>query len=250
MAGHSKFKNIQYRKGAQDKKRSSMFAKFSKEITVAAKMGGTDMDSNPRLRLAVTNARSNSMPKDNIERAITKSEASDTSSWDEIRYEGYAPGGTALIVECLTDNKFRAASDVRATFSKSGGNLGETGSVSFQFNHVGEFIFDASVKSADEMFELALDAGAEDVVSDDETHEIFCQVTDFHSVMTALVAAVGSEPKSAKLVWKAENPIEVDFETAEKIMKMVDKLEDLDDVQNIYGNYEFSEEVMEKLAEL
>lgn len=249
MAGHSKFKNIMHRKGAQDKKRSSMFSKLSKEITVAAKMGGPDMDSNPRLRLAVQTARGQSMPKDNIQRAISKSQGGDAESYDEIRYEGFGPGGTAIIVESLTDNRNRAASDIRTGFAKNGGNLGETGSVSYQFEKVGEIIFEASVKTADEMFELALEAGAEDVASDDETHEIYCAMEDLQDVTTALTDATGSEPKSAKLIWKPENTIEVDLETARKLLKMIDVLDDLDDVQNIYGNYEISDEIMEQLSE-
>ncbi|WP_339863733.1 YebC/PmpR family DNA-binding transcriptional regulator [Paremcibacter congregatus] len=249
MAGHSKFKNIMHRKGAQDKKRSSMFSKLSKEITVAAKMGGPDMDSNPRLRLAVQTARGQSMPKDNIERAINKSMGGDEENYDEIRYEGFGPGGTAIIVESLTDNRNRAASEIRTGFAKNGGNLGETGCVSYQFEKVGEIIFDAEVKSADEMFELALEAGAEDVASDDETHEIYCAMEDLQDVTAALTAATGAEPKSAKLIWKPENTIEVDLETARKLLKMIDVLDDLDDVQNIYGNYEISEEIMEQLSE-
>ncbi len=249
MAGHSKFKNIMYRKGAQDKKRSSLFSKLSKEITVAAKMGGPDMDSNPRLRLAVQTARGQSMPKDNIQRAINKSQSGDAENYDEIRYEGYGPGGTALIVESLTDNRNRAASDIRTGFAKNGGNLGETGSVAFQFDKVGEIIFEAAAKSADDMFEIALEAGAEDVISDDETHEIYCAMEDLQDVTATLTEAVGSEPKSAKLIWKPQNTIAVDLEAARKLLKMIDVLDDLDDVQNIYGNYEISDEIMEQLSE-
>ncbi len=249
MAGHSKFKNIMHRKGAQDKKRSSLFSKLSKEITVAAKMGGPDVDSNPRLRLAVQTARGQSMPKDNIQRAINKSQGGDAESYDEIRYEGFGPGGTAIIVESLTDNRNRAASDIRTGFAKHGGNLGETGSVSYQFDKVGEIIFDAAVKSADDMFEIALEAGAEDVASDDETHEIYCAMEDLQDVTTALIEAVGEEPKSARLIWKPQNTIEVDLETARKLLKMIDVLDDLDDVQNIYGNYDISDEIMEQLSE-
>ena len=224
MAGHSKFKNIMYRKGAQDKKRSSLFSKLSKEITVAAKMGGPDLDSNPRLRLACQTARGQSMPKDNIQRAINKSQGGDAENYDEMRYEGFGPGGTAIIVESLTDNKNRAASDIRTAFAKNGGNLGETGSVSYQFEKVGEIIFDAEVKSADDMFEIALEAGAEDVISDDVAHEIYCAMEDLQAVTTALNEAVGTEPKSAKLIWKPENTIEVDF-FSEKIHFLVHKQE-------------------------
>lgn len=249
MAGHSKFKNIMHRKGAQDKKRSSLFSKLSKEITVAAKMGGPDVDANPRLRLAVQTARGQSMPKDNIQRAINKSIGGDAENYDEIRYEGFGPGGTAIIVESLTDNRNRAASEIRTAFAKNGGNLGESGSVSYQFEKVGEIIFDAETKSADDMFEIALEAGAEDVVSDDETHEIYCTMEDLQGVTSALTEAVGAEPKSAKLIWKPENTIEIDEDTARTLLKMIDVLDDLDDVQNIYGNYEISDEVMAKLAE-
>jgi len=248
MAGHSKFKNIMHRKGAQDKKRSSLFSKLSKEITVAAKMGGPDVDANPRLRLAVNNARSNSMPKDNIERAIKKSQGGEGDDYEEIRYEGFGPGGVAIIVESLTDNRNRAASEIRTAFNKNGGNLGETGSVSYQFDHVGEIVFEASVKDADEMFEAALEAGAEDVESDDEVHEIYCAMEDLHTVREAMVEAIGEEPKSAKLIWKGQNDIELDEENATKLMKMIDVLDDLDDVQNVYGNYQISDEIMEKLA--
>jgi len=248
MAGHSKFKNIMHRKGAQDKKRSSLFSKLSKEITVAAKMGGPDLDANPRLRLAVQNARSNSMPKDNIQRAINKSQGGDSASYDEIRYEGFGPGGTAIIVESLTDNKNRAATDIRTVFAKNGGNMGESGSVSYQFEHVGEIVFEDSSLSADDMFEQALEAGADNVESDDNFHEITCAMEDLNAVSTALELSTGEEPKSAKLVWKAQNTIELDLDGATKLMKMIDALEDLDDVQNVYGNYEISDDVMEKLG--
>lgn len=248
MAGHSKFKNIMHRKGAQDKKRSSLFSKLSKEITVAAKMGGPDLDANPRLRLAVQNARSNSMPKDNIQRAINKSQGGDSDNYEEIRYEGFGPAGTAIIVESLTDNRNRAVTEIRTAFSKNGGNLGETGSVSYQFDKVGEIIFEESSVSADDMFEQALEAGADNVESDDDTHEITCAMEDLNAVSSALTEAVGEEPKSAKLIWKAQNTIELDLEGATKLMKMLDVLEDLDDVQNVYGNYDIPDDVMEKLG--
>ncbi|MCC3862179.1 YebC/PmpR family DNA-binding transcriptional regulator [Pseudemcibacter aquimaris] len=248
MAGHSKFKNIMHRKGAQDKKRSSLFSKLSKEITVAAKMGGPDLDANPRLRLAVQNARSNSMPKDNIQRAINKSQGGDSDNYEEIRYEGFGPAGTAIIVESLTDNRNRAVTEIRTAFSKNGGNLGETGSVSYQFDKVGEIIFEESNVSADDMFEQALEAGADNVESDENTHEITCAMEDLNTVSSALTEAVGEEPKSAKLIWKAQNTIELDLEGATKLMKMLDVLEDLDDVQNVYGNYDIPDDVMEKLG--
>ncbi|MBL4604047.1 MAG: YebC/PmpR family DNA-binding transcriptional regulator [Emcibacteraceae bacterium] len=247
MAGHSKFKNIQHRKGAQDKKRSSLFSKLSKEITVAAKMGGPDVDSNARLRLAVQNARSLSMPKDNISRAVNKSQASDGENYDEIRYEGFGPGGTAIIVESLTDNRNRAVTDIRTAFAKNGGNLGESGSVSYQFDKVGEIIFEESAKSADDMFELALDAGAENVETDGDIHEVICSMEDLHSVSAELAKATGEEPKSVKLIWKAQNTIEMDLESATKLIKMIDALEELDDVQSVFGNFEIPDDVMEKL---
>ncbi|MDG1859606.1 MAG: YebC/PmpR family DNA-binding transcriptional regulator, partial [Emcibacteraceae bacterium] len=196
MAGHSKFKNIQHRKGAQDKKRSGLFSKLSKEITVAAKMGGPDPVSNSRLRLAMQNARSLSMPKDNITRAINKSEASDSENYDEIRYEGFGPGGTAIIVESLTDNRNRAATDIRTAFAKNGGNMGESGSVAYQFDHVGEIIFEESSISADDMFELALEAGADNVETDEGTHEITCEMEELNNVSTALSEATTEEATS------------------------------------------------------
>ena len=248
MAGHSKFKNIMHRKGAQDKKRSSLFSKLSKEITVAAKMGGPDLDANPRLRLAVQNARSNSMPKDNIQRAINKSQGGDSDNYEEIRYEGFGPGGTAIIVESLTDNRNRAATEIRTAFSKNGGNMGETGSVSYQFDRVGEIIFEESSISADDMFEMALEAGADNVESDDNIHEITCVMEELNTVSTALAESTGEEPKSAKLIWKAQNMITLDLDGATKLMKMIDVLEDLDDVQNVYGNYDIPDDVMEKLG--
>ncbi len=237
-----------HRKGAQDKKRSSLFSKLSKEITVAAKMGGPDPDSNARLRLAIQNARTQSMPKDNILRAVKKSESSDSENYDEVRYEGFGPGGVSIIVESLTDNRNRAASDIRTAFSKNGGNMGEAGSVAYQFEKVGEIIFEESSKSADDMFEIALEAGAHNVESEDAVHEIMCSMEDLNSVSSALIEALGEEPKSANLIWKAQNTIELDEETAMKLMKMIDALEELDDVQSVYGNYEISDEVMEKLG--
>ncbi|MCB2091833.1 MAG: YebC/PmpR family DNA-binding transcriptional regulator [Alphaproteobacteria bacterium] len=247
MAGHSKFKNIMYRKGAQDKKRSSLFSKLSKEITVAAKMGGPDPDSNSRLRLAVQNARTQSMPKDNITRAINKSQGGDSDNYDEIRYEGFGPGGTAIIVESLTDNRNRAATDIRTAFSKNGGNMGENGSVSYQFDKVGEIIFEDSDISAEDMFVMALEAGADNVESEDGTHEITCAMEELNNVSTALEKAAGVEAKSTKLVWKAQNTVELGLEDATRLMKMIDALEDLDDVQDVYGNYEIPDDIMEQL---
>ena len=249
MAGHSKFKNIQYRKGAQDAKRSKMFSKFSREITVAAKMGDPDPETNPRLRLAVNVAKAASMPKDGIARAIQKAIGGDAENYDELRYEGYGPSGIAMVVETLTDNRNRTGSDVRTIFAKGGGNLGETGSVSFMFDHVGEIIFGADVADADTVFEAALEAGAENVESDDDGHAVYTEASDLHAVLNALNEALGTEAESAKLIFKGKDPQELDLELAQKIMRLTDALEDNDDVQTVYGNYEISDEVMAKLEE-
>ncbi len=247
MAGHSKFKNIMYRKGAQDKKRSSLFSKLSKEITVAAKMGGSDPDSNPRLRLAIQTARGQSMPKDNINRAILKAEGGDAENYEEMRYEGFGPGGIGLIVEALTDNRNRTASDVRTIFSKNGGNMGESGSVGYMFDRVGEITFAADVGDADSVFEAALEAGADEVESDEDGHVIYTAAEDLHAVNTALEDDLG-EAKSVKLIFKAQEPIEVDAEGAEKLMKLLDALDDNDDVQNVWGNYDISDDVLASLG--
>lgn len=247
MAGHSKFKNIQHRKGRQDAVRAKHFSKLSKEITVAAKVGGPDPDGNPRLRLAVQNARGQSMPKDNIERAISKSQMGDASDYEEIRYEGYGPGGTAVIVEVLTDNRNRSASNVRSTFSKNGGTLGETGSVSFMFDRVGEVIYKPETGDADTVLEQAIEAGAEDVLSDEDSHTIICAFEDLNEVSKSLEGAFG-EAESVKIIWKAQNDIEVDEEKAATLMKLIELLEDDDDVQNVYTNFEVSEEVLAKLT--
>ncbi|WP_262694785.1 YebC/PmpR family DNA-binding transcriptional regulator [Kordiimonas aquimaris] len=249
MAGHSKFKNIMYRKGAQDKKRSKMFSKFSREITVAAKMGGSDMDSNPRLRLAVATARAQSMPKDNIERAIAKADGGDAENYDEMRYEGYGPNGIGVIVETLTDNRNRTASDVRTIFAKAGGNLGESGCVGFMFDRVGEITYPGSVADADTMFEAALEAGADEVESDEDGHAIYTQDSDLHSVVSALASELGSEAESAKLIFKPKEPLVLDQEGAEKMMRLIDTLEDNDDVQTVFGNYDIPDDVMEALAQ-
>ena len=248
MAGHSKFKNIMYRKGAQDAKRSKMFSKLAREITVAAKIGAPDPDANPRLRAAIAAARAQSMPKDNIERAISKSQAGDEESYEEVRYEGFGPGGVALIVEALTDNRNRTASDVRATFSKNGGNMGETGSVNYMFDRVGQVVYPAAVADGDTVFEAALDAGASDVETDDETHEIYCDAEDLHKVAGALEAALGA-PQSARLFWKAKDPLAVNGETAEKLLKLIDALDDNDDVQEVTGNFDVPEDVLASLSQ-
>ncbi|MBB4210813.1 YebC/PmpR family DNA-binding transcriptional regulator [Rhodothalassium salexigens] len=247
MAGHSKFKNIMHRKGAQDAKRAKMFSKLAREITVAAKMGAPDPDMNPRLRTAIAAARAQSMPKDRIERAIQSSQGGDADTYEDVRYEGFGPGGIGLIVEALTDNRNRSASDIRTIFSKNGGNMGETGSVNYMFDHVGQIVYPASAADADAMFEAALEAGAENVESDDETHEIYCPNSELHQVAKALEEQLGSEPQSAKLYWKAKDPIEVGEDDAATLLKLIDALEDNDDVQEVFGNYEVSEAVLEKL---
>ena len=248
MAGHSKWANIQHRKGRQDKLRSKLFSKLSKEITVAAKMGDPDPDKNPRLRLAVKEAKSNSMPKDVIERAIKKSQGGDADTYEEIRYEGYGPGGVAVIVEAMTDNRNRTASTVRSTFSKNGGNLGETGSVGFMFDRKGEVVYPASVGDADTVMMAAIEAGAEDVQSDDEAHVIICADTDLNEVSTALEEALG-ESDSTKLIWKPNMSTEVDAEGLTKLMKLLDTLEEDDDIQRVTANFEASDEVMAAFAE-
>ena len=246
MAGHSKWANIQHRKGRQDKLRAKLFSRLSKEITVAAKMGDPDPDKNPRLRLAVKEAKSNSMPKDNIERAINKATGGDGDDYEEIRYEGYAPGGIAVIVETMTDNKNRTASTVRSTFSKHGGNLGETGSVSFMFDRKGEVIYGAEAGDEDTVMMAALEAGAEDVESSDEGHVIYTADTDLAAVSDALEAELG-EAESTKLIWMPQTTTEVDLDGAEKLMRLIEVLEDDDDVQRVTANFEMSDEVMAQL---
>lgn len=247
MAGHSQFKNIMYRKGAQDKKRSKLFSKLSREITIAAKVGGSDPASNPRLRLAIQNARGQSMPKDNIERAVKKSEGGDADTYEEMRYEGYGSGGVAVIVEALTDNRNRTASAVRATFSKHGGNLGETGSVSFMFDRVGQVAYPVAAGDADAVFEAALEAGADDVDSSDEGHSIICGFEDLGDVAAALEKVLG-EPESVGPIWKPQTMTPVDEDKASSLMKLIATLEDDDDVQNVYANFEVSDDVMAKLT--
>jgi YebC/PmpR family DNA-binding regulatory protein len=232
MAGHSKFKNIQHRKGAQDKKRSAQFSKLSREITVAAKMGMPDPDMNPRLRLAVNAAKAQSVPKDNIQRAIDKAIGGDAESYDEMRYEGYGPGGVSIIVEALTDNRNRTATNVRTAFSKNGGNLAASGAVSHGF---------------DRMFEAALEAGAEDVESNEDEHSIWTSMDALHEVAKALETMLGAA-ESAKLAWKPQLLVEVDEANAATLLKMIDALEDDDDVQTVWGNYDVSDEVMAKLG--
>ena len=246
MAGHSKWANIQHRKGRQDAARSKLFSKLAKEITVAAKMGDPDPDKNPRLRLAVKEAKSQSVPKDVIDRAIKKSQGGDAESYDEIRYEGYGPGGVAVIVEAMTDNRNRTASTVRSTFTKCGGNLGETGSVSFMFDRKGQVPYPLEVGDEDTVMMAALEAGAEDVESTEDGHAIFCADTDLNEVSNALEAQLG-ESESAKLIWKPQTTTELDLEGMEKLMKLIDTLDDDDDVQRVTANFEVSDEVMAAL---
>ncbi len=247
MAGHSKWANIQHRKGRQDAARSKLFSKLSKEITVAAKMGDPDPDKNPRLRLAVKEAKSNSVPKDVIERAIKKSQGGDAETYEEIRYEGYGPEGVAVIVEAMTDNRNRTASNVRSIFGKAGGNLAETGAVSFMFDRKGLVVYPASVGDADTVLEAAIEAGAEDVESSDDGHEIYCDASDLNDVSTALEAALG-ESETAKLIWKPQNTTPLDLDGAQKLMRLIETLEDDDDVQTVTANFDISDEIMEQLA--
>ncbi|MCG8560280.1 MAG: YebC/PmpR family DNA-binding transcriptional regulator [Hyphomicrobiales bacterium] len=247
MAGHSKFKNIMHRKGAQDKKRSKIFSKLAREITVAAKLGSPDPDMNPRLRTAVQAARAQNMPKDNIDRAIKKSQEAGGESYEQVRYEGFGIGGVGVIVEALTDNRNRTAGEVRSTFSKHGGNLGETGSVSFMFERVGAIEFDAGTASADDMFEAAIEAGADDVESGGEGHTLYCDAESLHEVAKALEETLG-EPHSAQIVWKPQNSVQLDDANGEKLLRMLDALEDSDDVQQVYANFEVSDDVIEKMS--
>ena len=246
MAGHSKWANIQHRKGRQDAVRSKLFSKLSKEITVAAKMGDPDPEKNPRLRMAVKEAKSVSVPKDVIDRAIKKSTAGEGDDYEEIRYEGYGPNGVAVIVETMTDNRNRTASTVRSTFTKYGGNLGETGSVGFMFERTGEVVYEATAGDSDTIIMAAIEAGADDVVSGDEGHVITCADSDLNMVATALESELG-ESVSTKLIWKPTMTTELDLEGMQKLMKLVDALEDDDDVQRVTSNFEASAEVMDQL---
>ncbi|EAP75069.1 MULTISPECIES: YebC/PmpR family DNA-binding transcriptional regulator [Roseovarius] len=246
MAGHSKWANIQHRKGRQDAARSKLFSKLAKEITVAAKMGDPDPEKNPRLRLAVKEAKSSSVPKDVIERAIKKAIGGEAEDYEEIRYEGYGPNGVAVIVEAMTDNRNRTASNVRSTFSKNGGNLGETGSVGFMFERKGEISYAAEIGDADTVMMAAIEAGAEDVESSEDGHIIWCADTDLNEVAGALEGELG-ESDSTKLVWKPTTTTEMDLDGMQKLMKLIEALEDDDDVQRVTANFEASDEVMEQL---
>jgi len=245
MAGHSKWANIQHRKGKQDKLRAKQFSKLAKEITVAAKMGDPDPAKNPRLRLAVKEAKSVSMPKDVIERAIKKS-SGPGEDYFEVRYEGYGPNGIAIVVETMTDNRNRTASNVRSYFAKNGGNLGETGSVSFMFDRLGKISYKLAAGDADTMMMAALEAGASDVESDDEGHWIYCADTDLNEVSAALEARLG-ESETAKLIWKPQSLTVLDLELATKLMKLVDTLEEDDDVQTVTGNFDIPDAIMEQI---
>jgi YebC/PmpR family DNA-binding regulatory protein len=248
MAGHSQFKNIMHRKGAQDAKRGKIFTKLIRELTVSARNGLPDPNANPRLRAAIQAARQANMPKDTIDRAIKRGQGGDDgANYDEVRYEGYGPGGIAIIVEALTDNRNRTASEVRSAFTKSGGTLGETNSVSFMFDRVGQIRYPAKAASADTMFEAALDAGADNVESDGEGHEITCAPDDLNAVRDGLEAKFGP-PEAAKLGWRAQTLVPIADEPAEKLFRLLEALDDSDDVQAVTGNYEVSEETLAKLG--
>jgi YebC/PmpR family DNA-binding regulatory protein len=247
MAGHSQFKNIMHRKGRQDAVRSKLFSKLAREITVAAKSGLPDPAMNPRLRLAVQNAKAQSMPKDNIDRAIKKAQGGDSEAYEEVRYEGYGPGGVAVVVEALTDNRNRTASAVRSAFSKSGGALGETGSVAFMFDRVGQIVYPREAGDPETVLEAAIEAGAQDVESGEEGHVITCAFEDLGEVAPALESALG-EAESVKAVWKPQNLTPVDAEKAESLLRLISTLEDDDDVQNVYANFEVDEETMRTLT--
>jgi len=247
MAGHSQFKNIMHRKGRQDAMRSKLFSKLAREITVAAKMGLPDPSMNARLRAAIQAARAENMPKDNVERAIKKAAGNDADNYEEVRYEGYAPGGVALIVEALTDNRNRTAGEVRSYFTKAGGSLAETGAVSFMFDRVGLVVYNPAAASEDAMMEAAIEAGADDVQSGEDGHEVITGMESLRDVAKALETRFG-EPRKAALVWRPQNSIDVDDEAGEKILKLMDSLDDNDDVQTVYSNASFSDALMAKLA--
>lgn len=248
MAGHSQFSNIMHRKGAQDKKRAKVFAKLIREVTVAAKTGMPDPDANPRLRSAIVACRAANMPKENIDRAIKKVAGGDNDeSYDEIRYEGYGPGGSAIIVEALTDNRNRTASDVRTAFAKNGGNLGETGAVSFMFSKKGLISYPFEIKSTDDVFEAALSAGAEDVISDQNGHNIYCLVEELHIVADNLTSVLG-DPDRANIVWHPQNTVKIDEINLRLVVSLIETLEDNDDVQRVFSNIEFPADFLSVLA--
>ena len=247
MAGHSKFKNIMHRKGAQDARRAKKFARLTKELQVAVR-GGTDPSSNPRLRSALSACRAVNMPKDNIERVIKKAEDGENSNLEEIRYEGYAPGGVALIVDALTDNRNRTAAEVRSSFTKYGGNLGETGSVSFMFNNVGQIVYKKNIMSEDEIFDIAIEVGADDVKADENNYEIITTVNEFNNVREKLESVLGV-PDQAELIWHPENNVQIDDERkATSILKLLDTLDNCEDVQGVYGNFEINEDILKQIV--
>jgi len=247
MAGHSKFKNIQFRKGAQDKKRAKLFSNLAREITAAARMGLADPAMNPRLRTAVQAARAQNMPKDNIERAISKSQEAGGANYEEVRYEGFGTGGVGVIVEALTDNRNRTASEVRSIFTKFGGNLGETGAVSFNFDRLGAVEFEPDKAGADAMLEAAIEAGAEDCESSAEGHLIYCDPDELHQVAKALEAKFG-EPRAVRILWRPKSTVPMDEESGQRLLRMIETLEDSDDVQNVYANFDIADEVLERLS--
>ncbi len=247
MAGHSQFKNIMFRKGAQDKKRARIFSRLAREITVAAKSGLPDPDSNPRLRTAIAAARAENMPKDNIERAIQKSQGADAANLEEVRYEGFGPGGVSVIVEAMTDNRNRTASEVRTAFQKNGGNLGETGSVAYQFDRVGNIQYPASAADADAMLEAVIEGGGDDCASGPDGHQITCEPAALHAVAAALETRFGP-PQATSLIWKPRIAIPVAPDDAASLLKMLGAIDESDDVQNIYANFEIDDTVMEQLT--
>ena len=247
MAGHSKFKNIMHRKGAQDARRAKKFSRLTKELQVAVR-GGTDPTSNPRLRSALLACRAVNMPKDNIERVIKKAESGENINLEEIRYEGYAPGGIALIVDAVTDNRNRTASEVRSSFTKFGGNLGETGSVSFMFNNIGQIVYPKSIKSDEEIFEIAIEVGASDVSSDELNHEIITSINEFNNVREKLEELLGA-PEQAELIWQPESYIEVnEAKRATSLLKLIDTLDNCDDVQSVHGNFDINEDILKDIV--
>jgi YebC/PmpR family DNA-binding regulatory protein len=247
MAGHSKFKNIQFRKGAQDKKRAKLFSKLAREITTAAKMGLPDPAMNPRLRAAIQAARAQNMPNDNIDRAIKKSQEAGGDNYEEVRYEGFGVGGVGVIVEALTDNRNRTASEVRSIFSKHGGNLGETGAVSFNFDRLGAIAFDADTATADQMLEAAIEAGGDDVESNEDGHVVYCNPDELHEVAKGLEDRFG-EPRTVQILWRPKTDVPIDEEAGETLLRMIDALEESDDVQQVYANFDLSDDVLQKLT--
>src|SRR5476651_2407150 len=247
MAGHSQFKNIMHRKGKQDKVRSKIFGKLAREITVAAKLGQPDPAFNPRLRAAILAARAENMPKDNIERAVKKATGADSENFDDIRYEGYGPGGVAVIVEALTDNHNRTAGEVRSIFTKSGGNLATTGAVSFMFNHLGVVEYDAKAASADAMLEASIEAGADDVTSNDDGHQVFTTPESLRDVAKALETKFG-EPRKSAMLWKPQNTLALDDAAGEKMLNLIELLDENEDVQNVYANFEVSDALVQKMS--